>query len=51
MPRVNLGKDPIELQRERLAHTTAKIIRKAMIDRNMRYGKDVADLVKMNRNI
>ena len=50
MPRVNLGKDPIELQRERLAHTTAKIIRKAMIDRNMRYGKDVADLVKMNRN-
>lgn len=29
MPRVNLGKDPIELQRERLAHTTAKIIKKA----------------------
>ena len=50
MPRVNLGKDPIELQRERLADTTAKIIRKAMIDRNMRYGKDVAELVKMNRN-
>lgn len=50
MPRVNLGKDPIALQRERLADTTAKIIRKAMIDRNMRYGKDVADLVKMNRN-
>ena len=50
MPRVNLGKDPLELQRERLADTTAKIIKKAMIERNMRYGKDVADLVKMNRN-
>ena len=30
MPRVNLGKDPNELQRERLADTTAKIIKKAM---------------------
>ena len=43
MPKVNLGRDPVQERHE----ATRKLIRKAMIDRGLEHQKDVAPLVGM----
>lgn len=43
MPKVNLGRDPVQERHE----ATRKLIRKAMIDRGLENQKDVAPLIGM----